>query len=186
MLAHIPAGYLSDRIGRKPLMIAAWTSGLTAAWVMALARTLPVFVVGWLLYGLTAFVSSPLNSYITGASGKYAVGRVMTLMSASFSLGARVAGEFGGKVECASYLIGPYRNDQVTVTIPGMGDRIFSMTQDDELVVSFPARLLDGILTGLKEAAKKIGARYPITVYQNFSPEFPGPYQERAKKWGII
>ena len=24
MLAHIPAGYLADRIGRKPLLIASW------------------------------------------------------------------------------------------------------------------------------------------------------------------
>ncbi len=108
------------------------------------------------------------------------------IQAATFFLGERVSGEFGGKVECASYLIGPYRQDRIVVAIPGAGDRIFSMTQDDELVLSFPARLLDGLLTGLKEAGKKIGARYPITVYQNFSPEFPPPYSERAKKWGII
>ena len=35
MLAHIPAGYLADRIGRKPIIVAAWTSGLIATWVMA-------------------------------------------------------------------------------------------------------------------------------------------------------
>src|SRR5664280_382303 len=46
MVAHIPAGYLADRVGRKPLVIAAWTAGMLAAWVMALARTLPVFVIG--------------------------------------------------------------------------------------------------------------------------------------------
>jgi hypothetical protein len=39
---------------------------------------------------------------------------------------------------------------------------------------------------GLKEAGKKIGARYPITFYQNFSPGFPPAYEERAKKWGIL
>jgi hypothetical protein len=38
----------------------------------------------------------------------------------------------------------------------------------------------------LDEAGKKIGARYPITFYQNFQPEFPKPYQDRAKKWGIL
>lgn len=113
--------------------------------------------------------------------------QVMRLaQAATFALGERVAGDFGGKVECASYLIGPYRQDKVLITIPGQGDRTFSMTQDDELVVSFPARMLEGILTGLTEAAKKIGARYPITVYQNFAPEFPAPYKERAQKWGII
>ncbi len=108
------------------------------------------------------------------------------IQAANYSLGEKVRGDFSGKVECSSYLIAPYRTGQVTVSIPGMGDRIFSMTQDDELVISFPARQLPGLLTGLKEAARKIGARYPITVYQNFSPVFPPAYEERAKKWGII
>jgi uncharacterized protein (DUF169 family) len=107
------------------------------------------------------------------------------IQAANFSLGERVTGDFSGKVECASYLIAPYRTGKVTVSIPGMGDRIFSMTQDDELVVSFPAPLLGAVLDGLREAGRKIGARYPVTVYQNFTPAFPPPYEERAKKWGI-
>ena len=108
------------------------------------------------------------------------------IQAATFIMGERVGGEFGGKVECASYLIGPYRRNEFTVTIPGQGDRMFSMTQDDELVLSFPSRYLEGLLIGLKDAARRIGARYPITVYQNFSPAFPGPYKERAEKWGIV
>jgi uncharacterized protein (DUF169 family) len=108
------------------------------------------------------------------------------IQAATFSLGQRVTGEFGGKVECSEYLIAPYRSGEFRVVIPGMGDRIFSMTQDDELVVAFPGRFLEGLLGGLKEAAKKIGARYPITVYQNFSPSFPPAYEERARKWGIL
>ena len=113
--------------------------------------------------------------------------QLMRLIQAiTFSMGKRVTGEFGGKVECSQYLIGPYRSGEALVVIPGAGDRIFSMTQDDELVVSMPARFLEGALIGLRDAARKIGARYPITVYQNFTPEFPPAYQERAKKWGII
>lgn len=96
MVAHIPAGYLADRIGRKPLLIAAWTSGLIATWVMALARTLPVFIVGMLLYGLTAFVSSPLNSYVTAERGKLTPARAMTFMSAAFNFGAVLGPLTGG------------------------------------------------------------------------------------------
>jgi DHA1 family multidrug resistance protein-like MFS transporter len=96
MLAHIPAGYLADRIGRKPVIIAAWTSGLIATWVMALARTLPAFIVGVLLYGLTAFVSAPLNSYVTAARGKLTPVRAMTFMSAAFNLGAVLGPISGG------------------------------------------------------------------------------------------
>lgn len=96
MLAHIPAGYLADRIGRKPVIIAAWSCGLTATWVMALARTLPAFIAGMLLYGLTAFVSAPLNSYVTAARGKLSPVRAMTLMSAAFNLGAVLGPISGG------------------------------------------------------------------------------------------
>jgi predicted MFS family arabinose efflux permease len=96
MLAHIPAGYLADRLGRKPLLMAAWTSGLLAAWIMALARVLPVFIVGMLLYGFTAFVSSPLNSYVTAARGKLSPVRAMTLISATFNLGAVIGPITGG------------------------------------------------------------------------------------------
>jgi MFS family permease len=96
MLAHIPAGYLADRIGRKPIIVAAWISGMIATWVMALARTLPIFIVGMLLYGLTAFVSAPMNSYITAARGKLSPARVMTFMSASFNLGAVLGPVTGG------------------------------------------------------------------------------------------
>jgi MFS family permease len=58
-ISHIPAGYLSDRFGRKPLMIAAWILGLGATLIMALAPSLEIFVTGMLLYGLTMFVLSP-------------------------------------------------------------------------------------------------------------------------------
>ena len=96
MAAHIPAGYLSDRLGRRPLLWAAWIMGLTAAWVMALANNLSIFVVGYLLYGVTAFVSSPLFSYITAAKGKLTAGRAMTLTSAMFNLGMVLGPLAGG------------------------------------------------------------------------------------------
>jgi MFS family permease len=96
MVAHIPAGYLADRFGRKPLLLVAWMAGLAATGVMALARSLPVFVFGMLLYGLTAFVASPLNSYVTAASGKLSPVRVMTLVSAAYNLGAVLGPVSGG------------------------------------------------------------------------------------------
>jgi MFS family permease len=98
MVAHIPAGYLADRLGRKPLMIAAWMSGLLATSVMALARSMPLFVVGMMLYGLTAFVSAPMNSYITAARGKLSAVRAMTLASAAFNFGAVIGPITGGAI----------------------------------------------------------------------------------------
>lgn len=96
--AHIPAGYLADRFGRRPLIWTAWLFGLTAAWLMALARSLPGFIAGMLLYSLTAFVSSPMNSYITAARGRLSIGRVLTLISASYNGGAIIGPWLGGLI----------------------------------------------------------------------------------------
>jgi len=96
MIAHIPAGYLSDKIGRRPLLWAAWIFGMAATWCMALAGSLQLFIIGMVMYGLTAFVSSPLYSYITAARGKYSPARVMTLSSAAFNLGAILGPITGG------------------------------------------------------------------------------------------
>jgi predicted MFS family arabinose efflux permease len=94
--AHIPAGYLADKIGRRPLLRLAWLSGLTAACLMAAASSLPLFVAGLLLYGLTAFVASPLASYVTAARGRWPVGRALTLISATFNLGMVFGPLLGG------------------------------------------------------------------------------------------
>ncbi len=94
--AHIPAGHLSDRIGRRPLLIAAWAVGIFATLLMALARSLPVFVAGVFLYGFTAFVASPLDSYTTAGRGNWSVARAITFVSMTFNAGAVVGPLTGG------------------------------------------------------------------------------------------
>lgn len=95
-ITHIPAGYLADKFGRRPLLVIAWALGFVAAMVMALARTLPWFVVGMLIYGLTAFVSSPLSSYVSAARGKWTIAQTLTLTSGMFNLGMVLGPLAGG------------------------------------------------------------------------------------------
>jgi len=95
-IAYLPAGFLSDRFGRRPMLVTAWILGTTATWVMALSRTLPVFVLGIGLYGFTSFVVVPLNSYITAARGKWSVARAITFISAAFNFGAILGPLLGG------------------------------------------------------------------------------------------
>ena len=95
-LVHIPAGYLADKVGRRPLLRVAWASGLLSSIMMASARTLPLFVTGLILYSFTTFVISPLTSYVTAARGKWSVERVLTLISAVFSLGMVLGPLLGG------------------------------------------------------------------------------------------
>jgi len=107
--------------------------------------------------------------------------QVMRLIQAwTFKTGQRVEGHFGGKVECTEYLLAPYKTGAARIAIPGMGDRIFSMTQDEEMVFAAPGQAVEDLIAGLKNAGKKIGARYPVTFYQNFQPEFPKPYKVAA------
>jgi DHA1 family multidrug resistance protein-like MFS transporter len=96
MMVHIPSGHLSDRIGRRPLLIAAWIVGIVATLFMGFARTLPFFIAGWLMYGFTAFVASPLDSYVTAARGKWSVGRAITFTGFTFNAGAVLGPVTGG------------------------------------------------------------------------------------------
>jgi len=97
-LAHIPAGYLADRIGRKQVLLAAWLIGLCSTWIMALAPTLTIFTIGLLTFSSTSFVLAPLNSYITAARGKLSIGRTITLISASYNTGAVLGPIIGGQI----------------------------------------------------------------------------------------
>jgi MFS family permease len=95
-LAYLPAGYLSDHIGRRPMLIAAWLLGTTSTALMALADSLPVFVLGSALYGMTSFVVVPLGSYVTSARGRMTVARALTLISATYNIGAILGPLIGG------------------------------------------------------------------------------------------
>jgi len=113
--------------------------------------------------------------------------QIMRLIQACvYVTGRSIASSFGGKVECSAYLAAPHKTQAPRVVIPGMGDRIFSMTQDDEMVFTIPGTLLGELLEGLDKAGKKIGARYPVTPYQNFEPDFPKPYKALAKELGLF
>lgn len=95
-ITHIPAGRLADRIGRRPLLISARLLGLGATLIMGIALSLPVFLIGYFIYGLTAFVSAPLSSYMTAARGKWSVGRVLSLTTAALTLGMVFGPLIGG------------------------------------------------------------------------------------------
>jgi MFS family permease len=100
--SQIPAGILGDRVGRRPFMYASWIIGTIATGIMASAHSLSLFVPGLLLYGLTGFVTPPMNSYATHARGKWSVARALTFISAAYNLGM-VAGPFIGGRLAESY-----------------------------------------------------------------------------------
>ncbi len=98
VFVHIPAGYLADRVGRRPVMWASWFIAMVATWTMALAKSLPVFVVGMVIYGCTYFAMAPINSYITAGRGNWSVGRALSLQMAAFNSGSILGPMIGGLV----------------------------------------------------------------------------------------
>ena len=102
-ISHIPAGALADKIGRRTLMRASSILGTIAAWIMFVAPSLPLFIIGLVLYYFTAFVMSPMSSYATAARGKWTVERALTTIFAFFSIGSILGPIIGGQL---STLIG--------------------------------------------------------------------------------
>ena len=100
--------------------------------------------------------------------------------------GKRIQGSFGGKVECTEYLIAPFKTKKARIAIPGLGDRIFSATQDDELVLSIPGYLLLPMFQSLNVVGKKVGLRYPVPSYLNYQPEFPPLYKDLGKRLNLF
>lgn len=97
-LAHIPAGYLADRFGRKPVLVAGWVLGTLAALGMFLAHDLRLFVPALISYTFTSFVVAPINAYVSQARGPQSVQRAVTLVSAGFYAGSIVSPAIGGYI----------------------------------------------------------------------------------------
>jgi DHA1 family multidrug resistance protein-like MFS transporter len=64
--------------------------------MMGLAQSLSFYLVGLFIYGVTAYVASPLSSYVTAARGKWEVGTALSLTTATFSLGMALGPITGG------------------------------------------------------------------------------------------
>ena len=103
---QVPAGYLSDRFGTRPLIRAASILGVLCALVMGFSQSMPVFVAGLMAYSLTSFIVAPLNSYITRVRGSWSVQRALTFVSASMMVGGIAGPILGGWIaETAGFSI---------------------------------------------------------------------------------
>lgn len=97
-LTQIPTGILTDKLGSRSLMWASWIIGVAAAWTMALAPSLIVFVIGYLAYGMTSFGIVPMNAYITSSRGTLSLGRALTFVSGMYNLGTVIGPLAGGYI----------------------------------------------------------------------------------------
>ncbi len=103
-LGHIPAGYVADRFGRKPVLLAGWAVGLAAVLVMFLAQDLWLFSAALVAYTFTGFVIAPIFAYATVARGRQSVQRAVTMVSSGFYVGTIVSPALGGLIARLSSL----------------------------------------------------------------------------------
>ena len=97
-LAHVPAGYLADRFGRKPVLVAGWSLGLVTCLGMFLARDLRFFVPALIAYTFTGFVTAPIYAYVSHARGAQSLQRAVTMVSACYWGGSITSPALGGLI----------------------------------------------------------------------------------------
>jgi DHA1 family tetracycline resistance protein-like MFS transporter len=95
-ISHLPAGALADIVGRKLIIVMAWIGGTLAGFIMFVASTLPMFLIGFFMYSFTGFVLSPLQSYVTYAKGSWSLTRALTTTQVFISVGSVIGPVIGG------------------------------------------------------------------------------------------
>ena len=97
-LVQVPSGYLSDRLGTRPLILVGMGLGIASALVMAFAKGMVLFAGGLLAYGMTSLINPPLNSYVTRLRGQWTVQRAMTFIAAAGTAGGILGPMIGGRI----------------------------------------------------------------------------------------
>jgi uncharacterized protein (DUF169 family) len=94
--------------------------------------------------------------------------------------GAAVQSIFNGRAgTCTEGVLQTFKTGEPKVVLPGNGDRVWAMVQDDEMAFTIPANWLDPVIRGL-EATHQTGIRYPIPVDVRHAPTFPGQLKDAA------
>ncbi len=73
---------------------------------------------------------------------------------------------------CIEGVLQTFKTKEPKVVLPGNGDRVWAMVQDDELAFTIPVNMLDLVIRGL-EATHQTGIRYPIPIDIRHEPLFP-------------
>jgi uncharacterized protein (DUF169 family) len=82
---------------------------------------------------------------------------------------------------CTEGVLQTFKTGKPKVVLPGNGDRVWAMVQDDEMVFTIPADWVDPVIRGL-EATHQTGVRYPVPVDVRHAPTFPGQFKNAASK----
>lgn len=86
-----------------------------------------------------------------------------------------------GMVDCSEVVSKTLLTGQCQVVLPGAGDRVWGLAQDDEMAFTIPLGEVERIIQGL-EGTHAFGWRIPTPLFSRIQPQFPPHVQEfRAK-----
>ncbi len=109
--------------------------------------------------------------------------QVMRLLTASlYKSGGYLESRSAGRIDCADVVIETMKRGKPHYILPCYGDRIFGLTQDNEMVFAFPFDFSDELIEGL-EGTHQGGVRYPVPAFLRFQAQFPEKYQKLADFW---
>jgi uncharacterized protein (DUF169 family) len=98
--------------------------------------------------------------------------------AANYAEGKAITSVFTGRAaSCTEGIIQTIKSGEPKVIVPGNGDRVWAMTQDDEMLFTMPSGQLQGIIEGL-EGTHRGGIRYPIPVDIRHEPTLPPQLKE--------
>lgn len=81
-----------------------------------------------------------------------------------------------GGVACSNIIARTINEDDCQYIVAGAGERMFALTQDDEMAFTMPVSKIEITIKSLEESHQKGEARYPTLSYLRFEPKFPDSF----------
>ena len=120
MVIQTPAGYLTDRYGRRPMLWAGWLIAVSSVWIYYFAQSIPVFLIGLFVNGLMAVGWPAQYSYIATATNKMSPSRSLTLMMSFTFIGNVLGTLISSQVSAGSGIRIVYLLAAISVTISAL------------------------------------------------------------------
>ncbi len=86
------------------------------------------------------------------------------VQGALYNEGGYIESRFAGRGACGGEITVPYSQQKYNVVIPGGGEKVFALTQDDEMAFALPACKIDSFVEGLVATHKSGVARIPTPI----------------------
>ncbi|MBI4294932.1 MAG: DUF169 domain-containing protein [Chloroflexi bacterium] len=161
--------------------IAATTGHWTRESMARAAEELPRFDYGKYQYLLLAPLhTATFDPHLVAIYGNSA--QVMRLVQGRvYDTGKALTSSTLGSADCADMIVRTVLSDECQVVLPCGGDRVFGLTQDDEMAFALPPSKMETVVHGLEAGHKSGLQRYPILAYLWFQPQMPPAYQKLMK-----